>query len=45
MNDLYSAKEVSERCGQMTIEVEGSSRSVGLIGKIGAGCTTISLCY
>src|SRR3954469_21370966 len=40
VNDLQSAKEVSERCGQMTIEVEGSSRSIGLIGETGAGRAT-----
>ncbi len=45
VNDLHSAKEVSERCGQMTIEVEGSSRSVGLIGANGAGRTTTSRSY
>ena len=45
VNDLQSAKEVSERCGQMTIEVEGSSRSVGLIGETGADRTTTSRSY
>ena len=45
VNDLQSAKEVSERCGQMTIEVEGSSRSVGLIGETGAGRATTSRSY
>ncbi|WP_455481744.1 Ti-type conjugative transfer system protein TraG [Bartonella sp. B35(2025)] len=30
IKDLQTAKEISERCGQMTIEVTGTSRSRGL---------------
>jgi len=36
IKDLETAKEVSERCGQMTIEVKGTNKPVGIFSHRGA---------
>lgn len=45
VNDRHSAEEISRRCGQITIEVEGSSRSIGMIGSGASGHSSRSLSY
>lgn len=45
VGDRHSAEEISRRCGQITVEVEGSSRSIGIVGSGASGRSSRSLSY
>ena len=45
VNDRRSAEEISRRCGQITIEVEGSSRSFGMWGSNASSRMSRSVSY
>ena len=45
IKSLDTAKEVSASCGEMTVEVAGQSKSVGMLGPSGQGKATESLSY
>ncbi len=45
IKSLETAKEVSANCGEMTIEVIGQSKAVGLVGSNGQGRATETISY
>jgi len=45
IKSMETAKEVSAACGDMTVEVEGQSKSIGTLGGSGSGRATESVSY
>ena len=45
IKSMDTAKEVSAACGEMTVEVEGQSRSIGMFGGAGSARATQSRSY
>lgn len=45
IKSIDTAREVSAACGEMTVEVEGQSRSIGILGSAGSGRATESLSF